>query len=71
MKRAQSTPNIIVNTGSKKSVSSVLVRRDNLKQMYPTWEAMTHQMHHYHKLRTNNPKRMTEIMQQKKKEGGG
>ena len=32
-KRAQSTPNIIVNTGSKKSVSSVLVKRDNLKQM--------------------------------------
>ena len=67
-KRAQSTPNIIVNTGSKKSVSSVLVKRDNLKQMYPTWEAMTHQMHH-HKLRTKNPKGMTEVMQQKK-EGG-
>ena len=47
-------------------MSSMLVKRDNLKQMYPSWEAMTHQMHH-HKLRTKNPKGMTEVMQQKKK----
>ena len=56
--RAESTQNTILNTGSKKSVSSVQVKRDKPKQMYPTQKAATRQIHvhPHHKFRRNNPK---------------
>lgn len=56
--QAESKQNTILNTGSKKSVSSVRVKRDKLKQMYPTYKAATRQIHvhPHHKFRMNNPK---------------
>ena len=72
-KRVESTQNTIPNTGSLKSVSSMLVKRDDLKQMYPTWKATTCQKHLHHKFRMNNPKqKMAQITkgQQIKEEYG-
>ena len=42
---------------------SMQVKRDDLKQIYPTWKATTCQLHLQPKFRMNNPKKnMAQIM---------
>jgi len=47
----------------KKSVPSVQVKREDLKQIYPTWKATTCQIHLQPKVRVNNTKqKLAQIM---------